>query len=114
MASIYFIPINSHQNVAPIYNCVYTIIFGTIDLTKKLSDFINLSKYNVPLGVRHCTTNAAWPWRHSTLTVQLMKTISACQQLQLHSIMTSHANCNCKRSVSKCLYLHDTSVRIEN
>ena len=63
------------------------------------------------LGCSHRTTSAVCPWRHRALTVQLAKTVWACQQLHLHLVMTSHANCNCKCkcSVSKCLYYFGTS-----
>ena len=52
MAQFYFIPIKNSQNVSPIYIRAYTIIFVPIDMNNKLSDFINLFKCNVPLGVR--------------------------------------------------------------
>ena len=51
MTSIYFISISSCQNVFPIYNRVYKIIFVPIELTLKSSVLINLSKCNVTLGV---------------------------------------------------------------
>ena len=58
-------------------------------------------------GCGHHTTSAVCPWRYRALTVQVAKTIWACQQLHLHLAMTSHANCKCnyKCSVSKCLLL---------
>ena len=52
MTSIYFISINSCQNVLPIYYREHKIIFVLIDLTSKISILINLSKCNVTLGMR--------------------------------------------------------------
>ena len=52
MTSIYFISRNNRQNVLPIYNHVYKILFIPTDFTEKISVLINLSKCNVMLGMR--------------------------------------------------------------